>query len=255
MRIATVSEVPTPWLCLQEDLRQAGIDPARLDRIADRSMAENLNALSEGRIEAAQFFEPVVEEALASGRGHLWYAASTRGRTTYTAFVTTRDRLVGDAEPLLRMVRAIQRTQQWIYSRSAPEITETISSFFPALDRGVMAAALARYQAQSVWGRDPVLPEDGFDCLWRCLVSGGFIRWPTDIRSLRRQSPRPASPDRIEFAYDPDARADRQPGIKGDSGFIYRAESTTRSADLERTGRHCSSDAFGHFCGRRADRW
>jgi NitT/TauT family transport system substrate-binding protein len=31
MRIATVSEVPTPWLCLQEDLRQAGIDPARLD--------------------------------------------------------------------------------------------------------------------------------------------------------------------------------------------------------------------------------
>jgi NitT/TauT family transport system substrate-binding protein len=35
MRIATVSEVPTPWLCLQQDLRQAGIGPARLDRIAD----------------------------------------------------------------------------------------------------------------------------------------------------------------------------------------------------------------------------
>jgi len=71
MRIATVSEVPTPWLCLQEDPRQSGIDPARLDRIADRSMAENLNALSEGRIEAAQFLEPVVQQALASGRGHL----------------------------------------------------------------------------------------------------------------------------------------------------------------------------------------
>ena len=126
------------------DLRQAGIDPARLHRIADRSMAENLNAVSEGRIEAAQFFEPVVEEAMDSGRGHLWYAASTRSRITYTAFVTTRDRLVGDTGPLLRMVGAMQRTQQWIYSRSAPEIAETISSFFPALDRGVMAAALAR---------------------------------------------------------------------------------------------------------------
>ena len=68
MRLATVSEVPTPWLCLQEDLRQSGIDPARLDRIADRSMAENLNALSEGRIDAAQLFEPAVEEALASKR-------------------------------------------------------------------------------------------------------------------------------------------------------------------------------------------
>jgi NitT/TauT family transport system substrate-binding protein len=180
MRIATVSEVPTPWLCLQEDLRQAGIDPARLDRVADRSMAENLNALGEGRIEAAQFFEPFVAEALASGRGHLWYAGSTRGRTTYTAFVTTRERLVGDAEPLLRMVRAIQRTQQWIHARSAPEIAGAIISFFPALDRGVLAAALARYQAQSVWGRDPVLPEDGFDRLRRSLVSGGFIRRATE---------------------------------------------------------------------------
>jgi NitT/TauT family transport system substrate-binding protein len=180
MRIATVSEVPTPWLCLQEDLRQTGIDPARLDRVADRSMAENFNALDEGRIEAAQFFEPFVEEALASGRGHLWYAASTRGHTTYTAFVTTRERIAGDAEPLLRMVRAIQRTQQWIHARSAPEIAAAIISFFPALDRGVLAAALARYQAQSVWGHDPVLPEDGFDRLRRSLVSGGFIRRPTE---------------------------------------------------------------------------
>jgi NitT/TauT family transport system substrate-binding protein len=69
MPIATVSEVPTPWSCLQEDLRQVGIDPARLDRITDHSMAENFNALTEGRIEWAQFFEPVVEQALASGKG------------------------------------------------------------------------------------------------------------------------------------------------------------------------------------------
>jgi NitT/TauT family transport system substrate-binding protein len=179
MRIATVSEVPTPWLCLQEDLRQAGIDPARLDRVGDRSMAENLSALSERRIEAAQFFEPVVEQALASGSGHLWCAASTRGRTTYTAFVTTRDRLVGDAEPLLHMVRAIQRTQEWLHTSSASEIAAAISGFFPALDRDVLTAALARYQSQSVWGRDPVLPEDGFDRLRRCLISGGFIRRPT----------------------------------------------------------------------------
>jgi NitT/TauT family transport system substrate-binding protein len=38
-RVATVSEVPTPWLCLQEDLRRAGLDPDALPRIADQSMA------------------------------------------------------------------------------------------------------------------------------------------------------------------------------------------------------------------------
>ena len=176
MRFATVSEVPTPWLCLQEDLRQAGIDPGRLDRIADRSMGENLKELSEGRIDAAQFFEPVVEEALASAAGHLWQAASSRGRTTYTAFVTTRERLSRDAEPLLRMVRAIYRTQQWLHANPAPIVARAITSYFPALDRGVLAGAVARYQMLRVWGDDPVLPEHGFDRLRRGLVSGGFIR-------------------------------------------------------------------------------
>lgn len=33
-RIATVSEVPTPWLCLQEDLRRAGFDPDKLPRLS-----------------------------------------------------------------------------------------------------------------------------------------------------------------------------------------------------------------------------
>ena len=229
MRLATVSEVPTPWLCLQEDLRQVGIDPARLDRIADRSMAENLYALSEGRIEAAQFFEPVVEDALASGKCHLWCSASTRGRTSYTAFVTTRDRLVRDAEPLLHMVRAIQRTLHWIYTQSAQEIAAAISSFFPALDIGVLTAALARYQSQSVWGRDPVLPEDGFDRLRRWSPLGRVYRSANAIRRVRRQSFRGASPDRIDFGHGLEARADRHQGVKSDSGFICRVTSTTLS--------------------------
>src|SRR5271170_6831131 len=45
VRMATVSEVPTPWLCLQHDLRLAGIDPASLDRVAGRTMADNMAAL------------------------------------------------------------------------------------------------------------------------------------------------------------------------------------------------------------------
>jgi NitT/TauT family transport system substrate-binding protein len=175
MRFATVSEVPTPWLCLQQDLREAGLDPDRLDRVGDRSMAQNLAALRAGELDAAQLFEPVVEEALASGAGHLWHAASSRGRTTYTAFVTTRDRLARDPEPLLRMVRAIHRTQMWLHATPPPTVAAAVASYFPALDHGVLTGALARYRAQGVWGTDPVLPEAGFDQLRRSLVSNGFV--------------------------------------------------------------------------------
>src|SRR5579862_512610 len=40
LRFASTSEVPTPWLCLAQDLREAGLDPARLDRLIGRSMPE-----------------------------------------------------------------------------------------------------------------------------------------------------------------------------------------------------------------------
>jgi NitT/TauT family transport system substrate-binding protein len=175
LRFASTAEVPTPWLCLEEDLREAGIDPARLDRIIGRSMADNVAALADRRLDVAQLFEPFVEEAVAGG-GHVWYPASARGRTSYTVFVTDRRRLDGDPEPFLRMVRAIYKTQRWVAAEPPDAIAAAIAGYFPALDRGVLARALARYKEQGVWGTNPVLPEDGFDRLRRALIGSAFLK-------------------------------------------------------------------------------
>src|SRR5438128_8623314 len=75
-RLATVSEVPTPWLCLQEDMRRAGLDPDALPRIADQTMADNVAALRRGELDVVQLFEPFAEELIAAGAGHLWHAAA-----------------------------------------------------------------------------------------------------------------------------------------------------------------------------------
>ena len=91
LRLATVSEVPTPWLCLQHDLRRNGIDPERLDRVTTRTMAANLDALRNGELDVAQMFEPYVSMAVQQGIGKILYAASTRGPTVYTTFLATRD--------------------------------------------------------------------------------------------------------------------------------------------------------------------
>src|SRR5712672_1502631 len=63
LRLATVSEVVTPWLCLQHDLRRDGIDPDRLERVTDRTMAANLEALRNGELDVAQMFEPYASMA------------------------------------------------------------------------------------------------------------------------------------------------------------------------------------------------
>ncbi len=175
LRFASTSEVPTPWLCLEQDLRDAGIDPAHLDRITGRSMAESVAALADGSLDVAQLFEPFVEEAVAAG-GHVWLPASARGRTSYTAFVANRARLDRDPEPFARMVRAIYKTQRWVAAAPPQALAATIADYFPALDRGVLTRALARYKEQGVWGIDPVLPEDGFDRLRRALLGSGFLK-------------------------------------------------------------------------------
>ena len=174
LRFASTSEVPTSWLCLAQDLCDFGIDPARLDRVSDRGMAENVAALTDGALDVAQLFEPFIEQAVGAGSA-VWYPASERGRTSYTAFVANRTRLDGDPEPFARMVRAINRTHCWVAAALPEALGAAIADYFPALNRGVLTRALARYKAQGVWGRDPVLPEDGFDRLRRALLGSGFL--------------------------------------------------------------------------------
>ena len=106
VRFASVAEVPTPWICLQDDLRRAGVDPASLNRISGPSMADNAAALRAGSLDAVQLFQPYAEELIASGAGHVWYAAADRGLTAYTALVTRRPLLQSRRDELLRMTRA-----------------------------------------------------------------------------------------------------------------------------------------------------
>ena len=173
-RFASVSEVPTPWLCLEGDLRAAGIDPARLERTLGRTMPQNVAGLAGGELDVAQLFEPFVELAVRDGR-HVWQPASARGRTAYTVFAATRQRLAADPEPYRRMVRAMHKTQHWVAAHSPDDLAAAIAGYFPALDRGVLTAALTRYKRQGVWAADPVPSEEGFNRLQRALLSAGFL--------------------------------------------------------------------------------
>jgi NitT/TauT family transport system substrate-binding protein len=120
-------------------------------------------------------FEPFVEHAVAAGM-HVWLPASARGRTSYTVFVTRRDRLAADPEPFRRMARAMYRTQRWLAGQSPEAIAATIGSYFPDLDRGVLTRALARYKSQGVWSTDPILSEAGYNCLRRAILGCGFLK-------------------------------------------------------------------------------
>ncbi|HET6233492.1 MAG TPA: ABC transporter substrate-binding protein [Acetobacteraceae bacterium] len=175
LRVATVAEVPTPWMCLQEDLRRAGIAPGRLNRVGDRNMAENVAALGAGRVDVVQLFEPFVSALAAEGTGHVWYAAASRGLTSYTTFYTRRGTLTARREELRRMVHAIHRTQLWVAGATAEQIADSIADYFPDVPAAIRVASCARYQSLGIWSTTPVLPRPGYDRLLSSLISGGFV--------------------------------------------------------------------------------
>jgi NitT/TauT family transport system substrate-binding protein len=176
MKFASVSEVPTPWICLADDLRRAGLDLDRLDRVSGPSMAENANAIRAGTLDAAQLFQPYAEELIASGAGHVWYAAAARGLTAYTTLVTRRATLSRRADDLLKMTIGLRRTLRWFAATPAREIAGTVKDYFPDVSPPIFAAAIERYRALGLWGPDPVIRREGFDRLHAAMRAFGTLR-------------------------------------------------------------------------------
>jgi NitT/TauT family transport system substrate-binding protein len=175
VKLATVSEVPTPWLCLQQDLRDAGIDPASIRRVTDQTMARNMEALKAGEVDVIQVFEPFPSLLLADKAAHIWYEAAHRGPTSYTTFYARRGTIAARRGELLRMVRAIAKTEAWVATASGADIAGAIASYFTDLPRPILDAACTRYKGLGIWNADPILPRVSYDRLRDSLVSGGFV--------------------------------------------------------------------------------
>jgi NitT/TauT family transport system substrate-binding protein len=175
-KIGTVSEVPTPWLCLQDDIRRDGADPDAVPRVTTSTMAENVAALRAGTLEAVQVFQPYAEDLLASGDGHLWYAAANRGLCAYTTLVTRRSVLTAKREELLGIVRGMYRTLQWLHATPGMEIQRTLANYFPDVPPAIYAGAIDRYKALGLYGPDPITRPEGVAQLAASMQSGGALK-------------------------------------------------------------------------------
>ena len=178
VRFATVSEVPTPWMCLQQDLRDAAIDPATLTRVHDRTMSDNYRALRENELDVMQAFEPFASLAEIDQAGAVLYAASSRGPAVYTSFITTRSKIAAHGDALAAVTRALARMQKWLTTHSGKELAETVVSFFPDVPEALLVRSLQRYLDAGLWARGPAMSRQGFDRLALSFVSGGALNRP-----------------------------------------------------------------------------
>lgn len=179
LRLGVVSEVPTPWLCLQADLQDAGVDTAAMisaNRVkTGLTMPQQLQAIKDGDLDVGQFFEPYVSQALAEEAGRLLYAACDRGPTVYTTFICSRDGLARRRDAFAGLTRALQILQDWIAVHGAAELAHITAPFFPDIPSTLFRSSIERYCLDCIWARHPEISKSGFDRLSDSLRAGGFI--------------------------------------------------------------------------------
>jgi NitT/TauT family transport system substrate-binding protein len=107
--------------------------------------------------------------------GEVLYAASTRGPTAYTAFISTRAACAACRDEFAAMTRATARMLAWLYDNPPEELARAVTRFFPQLPRDVLVASLRRYRDSGLWSRDTRMDTQGFARLGQSLQSGGFI--------------------------------------------------------------------------------
>jgi len=175
-RLAVVTEVPTPWMCLQQDLKLAGIDPRDIRVIPGRSMAESVAALRSGEADVIQVFQPFGAALLHEGAAHVWYAAASRGLVSYTTLNTTRAFADRNPGALLGMCRAMYRTLGWIATHEARELAALLASWLPDVPQPILAASFQAYKSLGLWNRTPLLERAGFDWLRDAALATGILK-------------------------------------------------------------------------------
>jgi NitT/TauT family transport system substrate-binding protein len=175
LKVAPAGDVPTPWMCFQDDLQRSGVDPRSVAGRRVRPMARNLRAYLRGEIDVIQVFEPYAQQLVAGGHGTIWHRFALRGDIAYTTFYATREMTEGRRDDCARLVAGMSRALSAL-SRSNPRtVAESIAEFLPDLSRDVLARIIDQYRASGLWAKTPDLPPAPFLRLKAALVSGGLI--------------------------------------------------------------------------------
>jgi NitT/TauT family transport system substrate-binding protein len=176
LRLGTVSEVPTPWWTLQDDIRRTGLDPALVDRVSDADMAANIASVQSGRLDVAQVFEPHASRMEREGSGHVWHVAASRGLTSYTAFYARSDRIEALRAEFGAVLRGLASTLNWVATAPVNEIGATIGGYFPDLDMPLLERCLTRYRELDLWTGTPRFPPEALARLEAAMLSAGAIQ-------------------------------------------------------------------------------
>ena len=176
-KVIPVGFSPMPWASFQYALRRHGLEPAELDLMTGLSLDDAVAAFRAGEAEYVHVAEPVVQQLLSEGAGHLVAAlGSENGHLAYSSFAATHRFLEEQTETASRFTTGFARALRWLKTASPEEAAEAVAEFFPDYSAEVLTAAIGRYQSQEQWPSEPLLGQPEYDNLHDILLAAGMCR-------------------------------------------------------------------------------
>ena len=168
---------PMPWASFQYALRRHGLEPSDLDLRTGLSLPDAVAAFREGEAEYVHVAEPVVQQLIADGAGHLLAALGPEnGHLAYSSFAATHRFLVEQEDTVARFTVGFARALHFLSSADPVEVAQDVAEFFPETSEEVLSAAIGRYQEQEQWPINPILRRPEFDNLHDILLAAGMCR-------------------------------------------------------------------------------
>ena len=184
MRMGVVSEVPTPWFCLQQDLVDRGVNLATLSIVKGLTMPAQLQALERGELDVIQVFEPYVQHAVDSGVGKIVYTAAERGWTAYTTFMSTQRQINEHRDEFISMGDALNEFSIWLKQSGVVPMVEAVKPFYPDTSEKDLLHGLQRYLDAGLWSLRPSVSRAGYQRLLDSMLTTRTIAKPVPYETV-----------------------------------------------------------------------
>ena len=176
-RVIPVGFSVMPWASFQYALRRHGIETSELDLLTGLSLDDAVAAFREGRAEYIHVAEPVVEQLIADGVGHLLAALGPEnGHLAYSSFAATHSFLESRPDTAARFTLGFARALRWLSSSAPADAAEVVAEFFPGTSKEVLAGSIGRYKEQDQWPASPVLGQPEYESLHDVLLAAGLCQ-------------------------------------------------------------------------------
>jgi NitT/TauT family transport system substrate-binding protein len=164
-----------PLLMLRYAAHMQGVDWSKVQLIDAGGVDEMDSAFRGGEGDYIHQQGPAPQQLETEGVGYV--VASVGDAMPPVAFSS----LLGSREFLesktsRAFVRAYRKSRQWAQEAPPEEVAAREASFFPGIDRGVLAATIGRYQKLGTWEGDIVIPKDLYEQALEVFLYGGAIR-------------------------------------------------------------------------------